>query len=146
MKNSKNPNHARRLARRKALQAIYQWDMADHDVSEVIRQFESFQDMEKADTEYFHSLVRGVCLDVDRLDAHIATHMPRNIDEVDPIERSALRLACCEFLDHLEVPYRVVINEAIDLTKMFGAEQGHKFVNGVLDQLARELRSVESGG
>ena len=96
-----------------------------------------------ADLEYFEDLVRGVLRHIETLDTALAPHLDRGIDEVDAIERAALRIAAYELIHRPDVPYRVVINEAIDSTKRFGSEHGHTYVNGVLDKAAVALRGVE---
>jgi N utilization substance protein B len=109
----------------------------------VIDQFRHEQDMEVADLEYFEDLLHGVEKNVDALDEVLRPHIDREVAQVDPIERAALRLAAYELKFRPDVPYRVVINEAIEVTKRFGADHGHSYVNGVLDKLAGELRVVE---
>ena len=99
---------------------------------------------EIADLEYFEDLVRGVMRHVAELDAALAGFIDRTVNEVDPIERAALRIAAYELLHRPDVPYRVVINEAIDSTKRFGSEHGHTFVNGVLDHAAAQWRAAEA--
>jgi len=145
---NKNPSGidlaARSRARRRALQAIYAWQMSGTSVRSVIEQFRHEQDMQVADLEYFEDLVRGVDANRAELDAGLAPFLDRDIEQVDPIERAALRLAAYEFKYRTDVPYRVVLNEAIELAKRFGAEHGHTYVNGVLDKLAREWRTAET--
>jgi N utilization substance protein B len=137
---------ARSRARRRALQALYAWQMSGSHMNAVIDQFRHEQDMEVADLEYFEDLLRGVETHVDAIDAAIKPHVDREVAQIDPIERAALRLAVYELKYRPDVPYRVVINEAIEVTKRFGADHGHSYVNGVLDKLAGELRSVEKRG
>ena len=131
-------------ARRRALQAIYAWQVAGGDARQVIAQFAHEQAREIADLEYFEDLVRGVIGRVAGLDDALAPYLDREITQVDPIERAALRIAAYELLHRPDVPYRVVINEAIDSTKRFGSEHGHTYVNGVLDKAAAILRGVEA--
>lgn len=139
---------ARSRSRRRALQAIYAWQVGGNRMDHVIEQFRHEQDMEIADLEYFEALLRGVAEHTDELDAGIKKHIDREIAEVDPIERAVMRIAAFEFRYRVDVPYRVVINEAVEVTKRFGSDQGHTYVNGVLDRLASDWRSVEyrSGG
>jgi N utilization substance protein B len=111
----------------------------------VIDQFRHEQDMEVADLEYFEDLLHGVEEHVDELDVALKPYVDREVAQIDPIERAALRLAAYELKYRLDVPYRVVINEAIEVTKRFGADHGHSYVNGVLDKLAGELRAAEKG-
>jgi N utilization substance protein B len=134
---------ARSRSRRRALQALYAWQMADAPIERVIDQFRHEQDMEIADLEYFEALVRGVAANVADLDAALARFVDRDINQVDPIERAVLRIAAFELRQRPDIPYRVVINEAIETTKRFGAEQGHTYVNGVLDKAAAEWRAAE---
>ncbi|MBA8882513.1 transcription antitermination factor NusB [Dokdonella fugitiva] len=136
---------ARSRARRRALQAIYAWQMSGNRIDGVIDQFRHEQDMQIADLEYFEELVRGVVRSHMELDAAIAPFLDREIARVDPIERAVLRIAAYELRDRLDVPYRVVINEAVETTKRFGAEHGHTYVNGVLDKLAATFRAAEYG-
>ena len=137
---------ARSRARRRALQALYAWQLSGSAMAAVIEQFRHEQDMEVADLEYFEDLLTGVEKHLAALDADLAPHLDRKVEEVDPIERAALRLAAYELRFRLDVPYRVVINEAIEVTKRFGADHGHSYVNGVLDQLAAQVRAAEKRG
>lgn len=134
---------ARSRARRRALQAIYAWQMAHAPITQVIEQFGREQDMDIADGEYFEALVRGVVSHCDALDAQLAAYLDRSIAQVDPIERGVLRIAAYELLHRPDIPYRVVINEAIETTKRFGSEHGHTYINGVLDKAAVDWRATE---
>lgn len=131
-------------ARRRALQAIYAWQVAGGDARQVIAQFAHEQAREVADLAYFEDLVRGVIGRVAQLDDALVPYLDRDVAQVDPIERSALRIAAYELLHRPDVPYRVVINEAIDSTKRFGSEHGHTYVNGVLDHAAAAWRATEA--
>ncbi len=133
----------RTRARRRALQAVYAWQISGASARDIVTQFAHEQAREIADLAYFEDLVHGVEAHLDSLDAALAPHLDRGIDEVDPIERAALRIAAYEFARRQDVPYRVVINEALESVKRFGSEHGHTYVNGVLDHLAAELRAVE---
>jgi N utilization substance protein B len=135
---------ARSRARRRALQALYAWQMSGSSSRAVIEQFRHEQDMQVADLEYFEDLVRGVDAHRVELDAALAPFLDRGIEQVDPIERATLRLGAYELKYRPDVPYRVVLNEAIELVKRFGSEHGHTYVNGVLDKLAHEWRSAEA--
>lgn len=137
---------ARSRARRRALQAIYAWQMSHSPIERVIEQFRSEQDMEVADLEYFEALVRGVEKYADELDEVLCKFIDRGMAQVDPIERAVLRIAAFELRFRLDVPYRVVINEAIETTKRFGADHGHTYVNGVLDRAATQWRELEIQG
>mgnify|MGYP003556131192 FL=1 len=134
---------ARSRSRRRALQAIYAWQLSATSEGALIAEFAHEQAHEVADLEYFEDLVRGVLRHVAELDAALAGFIDRTVNEVDPIERAALRIAAYELLHRPDVPYRVVINEAIDSTKRFGSEHGHTYVNGVLDRAAEQWRSAE---
>ena len=134
---------ARSRARRRALQAVYAWQMSGSSAQNVIAQFAHEQAKEQADLEYFEDLVRGVDKHCDELDDALAPFLDRDIEQVDPIERAALRIAAYELRQRRDVPYRVVLNEAIETVKRFGAEHGHTYVNGVLDHAAAEWRAVE---
>jgi len=133
----------RSRARRRALQALYAWQMSGGSAESVIAQFAHEQAHEVADLAYFEDLVRGVMKHVGELDAGLSPYLDRTMEEVDPIERAALRIAAYELRHRIDVPYRVVINEAISTTKRFGSEHGHTFVNGVLDHAAAAWRTAE---
>jgi N utilization substance protein B len=134
----------RSRSRSLAIQALYQWQMAGQDVGAIIDHFMVEQDARKFDTEYFAELVRGVPTRLTELDAALASCVDRALESVDPVERAILRLGAYELIEHPEIPYRVVINEAVELAKTFGAEKGHRYVNGVLDKAARNLRPIEA--
>jgi N utilization substance protein B len=133
----------RSRARRRALQAVYAWQIAGGTEQQVIAQFAHEQAREQADLSYFEDLVRGVLAHRDGLDTALAAYLDRDMEQVDAVERAALRIAAYELLHRPDVPYRVVINEAIDSTKRFGSEHGHTYVNGVLDHAAAAWRAVE---
>jgi N utilization substance protein B len=134
----------RARARRRALQAIYAWQLAGGDARQVIVQFAHEQAREVADLDYFEDLVRGTIGRVAQLDDALVPYLDREVAQVDPIERAALRIAAYELLHRPDVPYRVVLNEAIDSTKRFGSEHGHTYVNGVLDHAAAAWRAPEA--
>ena len=134
---------ARSRARRRALQAVYAWQVSGGNAQQVIAQFAHEQAKEFADLEYFEDLVRGVLRHAPDLDAALAAFIDRGVEQVDQIERAALRIAAYELMHRPDIPYRVVINEAIDTTKRFGSEHGHTYVNGVLDHAAAEWRAAE---
>ena len=134
---------ARSRSRRRALQAVYAWQLSGTGERELVAEFAHEQAKEAADLEYFEDLVRGVLQHVATLDQALAVHLDRTVEEVDPIERAALRIATYELLHRPDVPYRVVINEAIDSTKRFGSEHGHTYINGVLDPAAAAWRASE---
>ncbi|MFZ5637472.1 MAG: transcription antitermination factor NusB [Pseudomonadota bacterium] len=133
----------RTRARRRALQAVYAWQLSGASAREIVTQFAHEQAREIADLAYFEDLVHGVDAHRDELDAALAPFLDRGIEEVDPIERAALRIAAYELKHRIDVPYRVVLNEAVESVKRFGSEHGHTYVNGVLDHAAVALRDVE---
>lgn len=137
---------ARSRARRRAVQALYAWELGGNPMRKVIEDFRHEQDMQIADLEYFQDLLRGVESHRLELDAGLAPFLDRDIARVDPIERAVLRLSAFELKYRPDVPYRVVLNEAVEVTKRFGSEQGYTYVNGVLDKLAGALREVEKRG
>lgn len=136
-------SRARNKARRYAVQALYQWQMTGQEVHAVVEQFALEHSMKDEEYEYFREAVDGVVLHRHELDDHLVPFLDRPIEAVDPVERAILRLAVYELALRPDVPYRVVINEAIELAKTFGAEHGHRFVNGLLDKAAARLRAVE---
>lgn len=142
-KRSVSPFEPRRRARRRALQALYQWQFNDDSALSIIEQFLQEQNFEGVDAEYFQQLVRNVIAEGAALDEKLGPHVERIDSSLDPMERVILRIGALELLQRPEIPCRVVIDEAVELAHRFGAEQGHAFVNGVLDRLARELRPVE---
>lgn len=138
----------RRKARHYALQALYQWHMAGAPTTDIEAEFRTDYDFAVVDLEYFQALIHSVPPLVEELDSLYAPLLDRQLDELDPIERSLLRMGTFELRDRIDVPYRVVINEAVALAKKFGAAESYKYINGVLDQLARRLREpeVNAGG
>jgi len=134
---------ARRKARRALVQAVYQWQMAGGTSAEIEAEYTANGSLDKADQVFFHELLGGVLRHTAEIDALLAPVIDRTISELTNVERAVLRLATRELESRIDVPYRVVIDEYVELTKLFGAEEGHKFVNGVLDRLAGTLRPVE---
>ena len=135
---------ARIKARRNTVQALYQCFMTEKDVSDIIIEFESDeQKLAKTDVEYFKLLLKGTINCRDELDTQIEKLLDRPIDELDAIERAILHIGCYELKYCLEIPWRVVVNESIELAKLFGAEESHKYINGILDKVAKDLRPVE---
>jgi N utilization substance protein B len=135
---------ARGKARRLAMQATYQWQMTADDIDGIEQQFLEENDMKHVDQAYFSELLLGVQKELPSIDAALEKHMPRKINDVDPVERAILRVATYEFIKRIDVPYRVVLNEAVVLTKKFCAEKSHTFVNAVLDKVARDTRTHET--
>ncbi|MCF6325097.1 MAG: transcription antitermination factor NusB [Gammaproteobacteria bacterium] len=136
-------SRTRSQARRCAVQALYQWQLSGTDVAEVAAQILEEKDVKKVDSSYFRGLLSGVVKQVDKMDALLTPFLDRSIESLDPVELAIMRLGAYELQYNIEVPYRVVINEAVELAKTFGADQGHKYVNGVLDKLAVALRGAE---
>jgi N utilization substance protein B len=123
---------------------LYQYFLTGKDVADVIAEFESDkQTLAKTDVDYFKSLLKGTIKCNEELDSQIETLLDRPVDELDAIERAILHIGCYELKYHLEIPWRVVVNESIELAKLFGAEESHKYINGILDKVARELRATE---
>jgi N utilization substance protein B len=133
----------RSRARRRALQAIYQWQITGQEANEILLQFRAAQDMKGVDTEHFETLVRGVSAGKNEIDSTIQGFLDRPFGQVDLMEQVVLRIGVYELLNCPEQPFRVVVNECVDLAHRFGSEQGHAYVNAVLDKAARELRSSE---
>ena len=133
----------RRKARHYALQALYQWHMAQASPTDIEAEFRTDYDFGAVDLEYFQALLHGVTAQAEELDALYGPLLDRGLDELDPVERSLLRMGCFELRDRIDVPYRVVINEAVALAKKFGASESFRYINGVLDRLAGDLRTVE---
>jgi transcription antitermination protein NusB len=134
---------ARYRSREFALQGVYQWLLAKNSPADIAKDIELFRGYDKCDALYFRDLLEGVIHDVEAIERDLAPCLDRPVDKLSPIERATLLIAGCEFLRHPEVPYRVVINEAVELAKAFGGTDGHKYVNGVLDKLAATLREPE---
>ena len=131
-------------ARRLVMQALYQWQMTADDIDGIERQFFEENDIKNVDQEYFSELLLGVLQEISAIDTELEKHMSRSINSVDPVERAILRIAGYEFIKRPDVPYRVVLNEAVVLTKKFCAEKSHTFVNAVLDKVARDTRTHET--
>jgi N utilization substance protein B len=125
------------------MQALYQWDLSGSSLSEIEVQFLHNEDFSKADKDYFHELLHQVPARLDEVEQAFSSYLDRPLHEVDPVERAVLRMATYELLARIDIPYKVIINESVNLAKKFGAEQAYKYVNGVLDQTARRLRAVE---
>ena len=140
---SERSGRARSLSRRLALQALYQWQMTGQTFSELRNQFAADEGYPEVDPEYFQQLLQGVLESAGELDAMLAEWLDRPVAQLDPVEHAVLLIGLQELRQHLEVPYRVVLNEGVELAKKFGATEGHKFINAVLDRAARNLRGAE---
>ena len=134
---------ARSVARKLALQALYRWQLNAAPWQDLVQEFGEAEDMTRADADYFRTLVEGVWRSREELDARLAAFTDRDTRLLDPVERAVLLIALYELTARPEVPYRVAINEAVALAKRFGATDGFKFVNAVLDRAARALRPDE---
>ena len=134
---------ARHKARHYALQALYGWSMTGNSLIEIEKYYLENKNPHKVDAEYFHTLLHSLPKHAETLDELITPYLSRPLTEIDPIELIILRMATYELQFNLEIPYKVIINEALELTKSFGATDSHKFVNGILDKIARELRKNE---
>ncbi|RZQ55341.1 transcription antitermination factor NusB [Pseudidiomarina tainanensis] len=133
---------ARRKARKLAVQAIYSWQLSQNSMSDIEAQFLTDNDTSKVDVDYFLALVRGVAGQSSTLDEALEPFLDRPLKDLDQVERAVLRLAAYELRERLDVPYKVAINEAIELAKSFGADDSHRFVNGVLDKAIDSLRAA----
>jgi transcription antitermination protein NusB len=134
---------ARHRARRLLLQAIYQWQLGRADAAEIERQFAEESSFKRIDRPFFSAVLRGVISNHERLDGLIAPHLDRSVAALDQVERALLRMGAYELSTRIDVPYKVVIDEAVALAREFGAEESHKYINGVLDKIARRERSAE---
>lgn len=136
--------HGKVRARRTAIQAFYQWLINNQSMSSIIKEFENERDgLEKIDIEYFRELLNGMSEHSDELSTTVTPYLDRALKDISPVERAILSLGMFELVFKPDIPLRVVMNESIELAKMFGAEDSYKYINGVLDKAAREIRSVE---
>ena len=136
---------SRRRARRRALQALYQWQLTGQEADQILSQFRAAQDMTGVDEEYFETLLCGVVSDHENLDSELKPFLDRPLEHVDLMERVVLRIGAFELLNCPQLPVPVVLDECVDLAQRFGSEQGHSFVNAVLDRAARHWRASEPG-
>jgi transcription antitermination protein NusB len=134
---------ARSLARRLALQALYQWQMTGQSFAELRNQYTQDEGYPEVDADYFKALLQGTVEGAEAIDGLLAQWLDRPVTQLDPVEHAVLLIGLEELRAHVEVPYRVVLNEGVELAKKFGATDGHKFINAVLDRAARELRAAE---
>ncbi|SDJ95600.1 transcription antitermination factor NusB [Microbulbifer yueqingensis] len=134
---------ARRKARHYAMQALYQWQMAGASLNAIEAEFHADNDMSKTDVDYFRELFHGVAKNLDDVEAAFAPHLDRKIDDLDPVSRALLRMSTYELQNRIDVPYKVVINEAVALAKKFGPTDAFKYINGILDKTAADLRKAE---
>ncbi|MDG1205119.1 MAG: transcription antitermination factor NusB [Pseudomonadales bacterium] len=141
--NIKNSPAARSKARRFVLQALYQMHMTGTTAAEVETQFRQDHDMKRVDTEYLHDVLIGIAKQKSELIEQLTAQLDRAFEELDPVETAALKIGAFELIHRVDVPYRVVINEGVELVKQFGASESHKLVNTVLDSLAKVHRQAE---
>jgi N utilization substance protein B len=134
---------SRQLARQAAVQALYQWDMTKQNRLEIEANFLSDSKLQHSDLEYFQHLITDIPRQVEDIDAAAQPFLDRDMSKVDPIERAILRLSVFELMNHMEIPYRVVINEGIELAKTFGADNSYRFINGILDKMVATFRELE---
>ena len=134
---------ARTNARKAAVQALYQWQMTGQSLVEIERQFLEEERLKDAQKSYFTELFHGVPKNLVAIDEALSEFVDRPVDMIDPVERAILRMGVYELLHRLDMPYRVVLNEGINLAKYFGADGSHKYVNGILDKVAQQKRTVE---
>jgi len=139
----KNLPGKRAWARRCAAQALYEWQLTGEEPARIATQFLADQDLGKADLDYFRELVTQIPVHVAEIDAALAPFVDRPMPRVDPVECAILRIGGYELMRQPDITHRIIINEAVELAKVFGAEQGHRFVNGVLDKVARAVRPIE---
>ena len=130
-------------ARKLAVQSLYQWQMANADLSEIEAQFRAIKNMEKVDIDYYKQLLYGIPKNLETIETELTPFLDREITALNPVELAILRLAAYELLSCLDIPYRVVLDEAVSLAKDFGSQDGHRYVNGILNNLARQVRQVE---
>lgn len=133
----------RREARNLALQALYQWQMAGASITDIEAEFRTEQDLSRCDVPLFVELLHGIPKQASTLDEQMLPYLDRTLEDLDPIELTVLRIGTFELANRIAVPYRVAINESVNLAKTFGATDSHKYINGVLDKLARRLRPAE---
>ena len=134
---------ARSRARRFTMQALYQMQLTGDSAAEIERQFLEDNDMKRVDTTYFHELLSGVAAKQEELLESIEPKLDRILDEIDPVEKAILLIGTFELIERIDLPYRVIINESIELAKQFGASESFKYVNSILDQQAKEFRQTE---
>lgn len=136
-------SQAKTKARQCAVQALYQWQISGDSLVRIEQYFLEEEFLKGAQKSYFNELFHGVAKQLDVVDAAMADCVDRPVEKIDPVERAILRIGVFELLNRLETPYKVIINEGVNLAKYFGAEGSHKYVNGVLDKVAQKIRTVE---
>lgn len=142
---SQNLGRQRHWSRRLAVQALYQFQISDTDRRDLVNQFRDAEEFHHCDAGFFEDLVTGVTSARESLDEQLGGYLDRPVIQLDPVEHAILWIGFYEFRNRLDTPYRVVIDEGVELAKRFGAQDGHRFVNAVLDRAAPELRAEEVG-
>lgn len=130
-------------SRRVALQAIYQWQLTNESIPQIIKQFNEDGLLAEVELEWFKELLTEVSNNAEVLDALFADYLDRSVARIDPVERAIMRMGAYELQSKVEIPYKVIINESVELAKRFGAEESHKYINGILDKVAKQLRELE---
>jgi N utilization substance protein B len=138
-------SYARTNARQSAVQALYQWQMTGQNLKEIEEQFYLDEHFKKVHRGYFKELLHGVPHQLNELDTALLEFTDRAINEIDPVERAILRIGAYELLNRPDVPYKVIVNEGINLAKRYGATESHKYVNSILDKVAHKRRPHEAG-
>ena len=133
----------KRRARKLAVQALYQWLMSVSPIYEIEAQFCAAKQVDKFDVDYFNYLLHGVTENIAAIEAEFQPYLDRNVDELNPIEHTVLRIGTFELLYCLDLPFRIILDEAVSLTKTFGSQDGHKYVNGILHRVAQKIRKIE---
>ena len=136
-------SEAKTNARKCAVQALYQWQMSGATLNSIEKYFLDEQHLKGAQKNYFSEIFHGVPQQLDRIDAALSEFVDRPVEKIDPVERAILRIGAYELINRPETPYRVIINESVNLAKFFGAEGSHKYINGILDKLSQKQRAVE---
>jgi N utilization substance protein B len=136
-------SEAKTNARKCAVQALYQWQMSGNSLARIETYFLEEELLKGAQKTYFTELFHGVPKQLDVIDAALAEFVDRPVEKIDPVERAILRIGVYELINRLEIPYKVIINEGVNLAKFFGADGSHKYVNGILDKVAQKVRAVE---
>ena len=135
--------NSRRLAREFAVQGLYEWLLSGNDVRAIEHRLAEVKSFNKADRPLLDAILNGATREKSELDAHLSPYLDRSINALSPVEHAVLLMGAYELKHRIETPYRVVINEAVELAKAYGGTDGHKYVNGVLDRLAADLRAIE---
>ncbi|MGD0958365.1 MAG: transcription antitermination factor NusB [Methylomonas sp.] len=139
-------SQAKTRARQSAVQALYQWQINGGSLASIETYFLEEELLKGAQKSYFNEIFHGVPAQLDVIDSALAEFVDRPVERIDPVERAILRIGVYELINRLDTPYKVIINEGVNLAKYFGAEGSHKYVNGILDKVAQKLRTAEIAG